>query len=106
MRLGRIGQISGQKPNNPLESCSEIDISAPKTQLEMSSPKWSWAWICANSQKVCPVLILNYTGETEGKSYEQLASVYRILRAASKHVYNLEEGIGFLNRLQDEVTTS
>jgi len=66
----------------------------------------SWAWICANSQKVCPVLILNYTGETEGKSYEQLASVYRILRAASKHVYSVEEGIGFLNRLQDEVNIS
>lgn len=66
----------------------------------------AWAWTCANSRKVCPVIILNYTGDAEGKTSEQMQSVHRILKSASEHVYNIEEGIAFLNRLQKNMTVS
>lgn len=77
-----------------------------KNLARMMQTVRSWAWICANSHKIQPVIILNYTDENDGKGEQQMKSVHRILKSASQYVYSTEEGIAFINQLESDTRLS
>lgn len=65
----------------------------------MFSTVKAWAWNCDHAQGIKPIIIFNYNGDETSKQYAQVQTILRILESTSAQIYNLDEGVSFLQSI-------